>query len=254
MFAALGKFVVRARWWVIAAWIVTAVVIAVTAPALQSTQDQSEFLPGHYESVKALTVQQEAFPERGEIGAIVVFDREDGSELTQDDQAEVSSIAEQLNTKSYDNLGTAVANPVSENGLIAVANEGVEHVGHRGRRPRNHDGVLRRARTQAAGRGRLGGEARDRSLVGCCDLRICGGVTGVAAVTGVTYGLGWEVSKLPPEPEVTPVCHLLRHLLPRPARAATSGCFRCWSRCPTRVIGAGCATRWPGCWPWRPPR
>src|SRR5450631_3208271 len=84
------------------------------------------------------------------------------------------------------------------------------------------------------------GRAPERSLVGCCDLRICGGVTGVAAVTGVTYGLGWEVSKLPPEPEVTPVCHLLRHLLPRPARAVTSGCFRCWSRCPTRVIGAGC--------------
>lgn len=118
MFAALGKFVVRARWWVIAAWIVTAVVIAITAPALQSTQDQSEFLPGHYESVKALTVQQEAFPERGEIGAIVVFDREDGSELTEDDQAEVSSIAEQLNTKTYEDLGAAVATPVSENGLV----------------------------------------------------------------------------------------------------------------------------------------
>ena len=118
MFAALGRLVVRARWWVIAAWIVAAVVIAMTAPALQSTQDQSEFLPGHYESVKALTVQQEAFPERGEIGAIVVFDREDGSELTEDDQAEVSSIAEQLNTKSYDNLGTAAAAPASDNGLV----------------------------------------------------------------------------------------------------------------------------------------
>ena len=118
MFAALGKLVVRARWWVIAAWIVAAVVIAMTAPALQSTQDQSEFLPGHYESVKALTVQQEAFPERGEIGAIVVFDREDGSELTEDDQAKVSSIAEQLNTKSYDNLGAAAAAPASDNGLV----------------------------------------------------------------------------------------------------------------------------------------
>ncbi len=118
MFAALGRLVVRARWWVIAAWIVAAVVIAVTAPALQSTQDQSEFLPGHYESVKALTVQQEAFPERGEIGAIVVFDREDGGKLTEDDQAMVSSIAEQLNTKSYDNLGTAAAAPASDNGLV----------------------------------------------------------------------------------------------------------------------------------------
>ena len=118
MFAALGKLVVRARWWVIAAWIVAAVVIALTAPALQSTQDQSEFLPNHYESVRALTMQQEAFPERGEIGAIVVFDRADGGRLTEADQAKVSSIAEELNTKSYDNLGTAVAAPASENGLV----------------------------------------------------------------------------------------------------------------------------------------
>jgi RND superfamily putative drug exporter len=118
MFAALGKLVVRARWWVIAAWIVAAVVIALTAPALQSTQDQSEFLPKHYESVKALTLQQQAFPDRGDIGAIVVFDRKDGGSLTEADQAKVSSIAEELNTKSYDNLGTAVAAPVSENGLI----------------------------------------------------------------------------------------------------------------------------------------
>ena len=118
MFSALGKFVARARWWVIGAWIVAAVVIAMTAPALQSTQDQSEFLPSHYESVQALTVQQEAFPERGEIGAIVVFDRKDGGKLTEDDQATVSSIADQLNTESYDNLGTATATPASENGLV----------------------------------------------------------------------------------------------------------------------------------------
>jgi putative drug exporter of the RND superfamily len=118
MFAGLGKLVVRARWWVIAAWIVAAVVIALTAPALQSTQDQSEFLPEHYESVKALTVQQEAFPERGEIGAIVVFDHGDGSTLTEAEQAKVASIAEELNTKSYDNLSAATASPVSDNGLV----------------------------------------------------------------------------------------------------------------------------------------
>src|SRR4051794_25873515 len=118
MFAALGSLVVRARWFVIAAWIVAAVVIAATAPPLQSTQDQSEFLPSHYESVKALTLQQEAFPERGEIGAIVVLDRKDGAPLTKDDQAQVASIADQLNTKSYDNLGTATAAPAADNGSV----------------------------------------------------------------------------------------------------------------------------------------
>lgn len=120
MFAALGRFVVRARWWVIAAWIVIAVVIAATAPALQSTQDQSEFLPKHYESVKALTLQQEAFPGRGDVGAIVVFDRKDSGKLAAADQAKVAAIAKELNTKSYDNLGTATAVPVSPNGLIGV--------------------------------------------------------------------------------------------------------------------------------------
>ncbi len=118
MFSGLAQLVVRARWWVIAAWIVAAVVIAVTAPPLQSTQDQSEFLPAHYESVKALTLQQEAFPERGEIGAIVVFDHEDGSTLSAEDQAAVAGIAEALNTESYDSLGTAAATPASENGLV----------------------------------------------------------------------------------------------------------------------------------------
>ena len=65
MFRALGKIAARRPWFVIAAWIIAAVGIVATAPALQSTQDQSEFLPRHYESVKALTLQQEAFPERG---------------------------------------------------------------------------------------------------------------------------------------------------------------------------------------------
>ena len=60
MFRALGSLVVRGRWGVIIGWFVAAVVIAVAAPALESTQDQSEFLPSHYESVKALAVQQEA--------------------------------------------------------------------------------------------------------------------------------------------------------------------------------------------------
>ncbi|NHA01646.1 MMPL family transporter [Nocardioides sp. W3-2-3] len=43
----------RFRWFIIAAWIVLAGVVATLAPALQSTQDNSEFLPDHYESIQA---------------------------------------------------------------------------------------------------------------------------------------------------------------------------------------------------------
>ena len=165
MFAALGRLVVRARWWVIAAWIVAAVIIAMTAPALQSTQDQSEFLPKHYESVKALTLQQEAFPERGDVGAIVVFDRKDGSKLSAADQAKVASVAKELNTKKYDNLGTAVAGPVSENGLVGAIFVQVKP-GKNAFDPT----AIEDARTLRADLG---------SLVGTTDLR--SGVTGPAA-------------------------------------------------------------------------
>jgi putative drug exporter of the RND superfamily len=47
MFAALGRFVTRFRWFVIAGWVVAAVLVGATAPALQSTQDNAEFLPDH---------------------------------------------------------------------------------------------------------------------------------------------------------------------------------------------------------------
>jgi RND superfamily putative drug exporter len=118
MFAALGKLVARRPWVVIGVWLVAAVVIVSTAPKLTSTQDQSEFLPRHYESVKAMALQQKAFPERGEIGAIIVFDRPDGGRLTSQDQAEVASVADSLNGESFESLGQAAATPASSNGLV----------------------------------------------------------------------------------------------------------------------------------------
>ena len=50
--------------------------------------------------------------------AIVVVDREDGAQLTADDQAEVAAIAEGLNEETYQNLGTATATPPSPNGQV----------------------------------------------------------------------------------------------------------------------------------------
>ena len=64
-------------------------------------------------------MQQQAFPERGEIGAIVVFDREDGQQADRGrTRPRCPPSPTQLNTKSYDNLGAAAAAPVSENGLV----------------------------------------------------------------------------------------------------------------------------------------
>ncbi|THV10832.1 MMPL family transporter [Nocardioides caeni] len=99
MFGALGRFVTRFRWYVIAAWVLIAVIVSATAPALESTQDNSEFLPDHYESIQALQLQEEKFSDAFTPGAILVIEREDGDAPTADDQAQVATIGEELAPK-----------------------------------------------------------------------------------------------------------------------------------------------------------
>ncbi len=128
MFAALGRFVSRRPWIVIGAWIVFAVVVVATAPQLQTTTDEAEFLPEHYESIQAIQVQAEKFPASTTPAALLVFQREDGGPLTSDDQAAVDQIAAALGPE----LGTdtfvqqvVTTNPegqpnVSPDGLVQV--------------------------------------------------------------------------------------------------------------------------------------
>lgn len=96
MFAALGRFVTQFRWYVIAAWVVLAVIVGATAPALESTQDNSEFLPDHYESIKALNLQEAEFSDAFSPGAILVIERKDGAKLTAADQSTATDVAKKL--------------------------------------------------------------------------------------------------------------------------------------------------------------
>lgn len=96
MFAALGRLTSRRPWFVIAAWVVLAAVVVLLAPGIQTTTEESEFLPDHYESIRAATLQEQHFPGATTPAAILLFEREDGGKLTEEDQAEVARIAERL--------------------------------------------------------------------------------------------------------------------------------------------------------------
>lgn len=121
MFASLGRYVARHPWHVIVAWIVLAVAVIATAPALTSTTDEAEFLPEHYESIQAAELQAEAFPDRTETAAIMVFDREDGAPLTDEDSANVERITGELGELGLPQLGAFTASPPSENRLVQTA-------------------------------------------------------------------------------------------------------------------------------------
>jgi putative drug exporter of the RND superfamily len=123
-FAALGRAVVRHPWRVIALWIIAAVAIIATAPALPTTTNESSFLPNSYESIRATSLQDKAFPQQGHVtaaAAIIVFARADGGRLTSADSAKVASVAASLNARHIPNIVGVTPGAPSPNHLVQTA-------------------------------------------------------------------------------------------------------------------------------------
>jgi putative drug exporter of the RND superfamily len=124
VFAALGQLVTRHPWRVIGAWIIIAVAVIATAPALPTTSNEASFLPSSYESIKAQNLQDQAFPQAGKVdatAAIIVFARSDHGRLSPADKAKVASIASTLNGRHIANILSVTAGPASPNGLVQTA-------------------------------------------------------------------------------------------------------------------------------------
>ena len=122
MFGALGKFVSRKPWIVIGAWVVFAVLVVALSPKLESTADQSEFLPDHYESVKGFDQLAKDFPDTNtSIAATIVFDRKDGAPLTEADFAAANDAASSVELgKTFD--GFLTPDP-SQPDLVVIPSE-----------------------------------------------------------------------------------------------------------------------------------
>jgi RND superfamily putative drug exporter len=123
MFRALGRAAAHRPWYIIAAWLVLTVLVVALAPGLKSTTDQSDFLPKHYESIKATNLMSSAFPQQDDAGATIVFSRTDGSALSEADLAKAGQIAKGLELGSdYTSVGDVTA---SESKKVAIVNVGM---------------------------------------------------------------------------------------------------------------------------------
>jgi RND superfamily putative drug exporter len=125
MFGALGRLASRRPWYVIGAWIVFVVLVVSLAPKFEATQDQADFLPRHYESIKAADLQNAEFPTDSAPGAIVVFDRTDGGKLTADDTTQIQQVVDSVGQDLGPAFTQLVATPPSENGLVQIAVAGL---------------------------------------------------------------------------------------------------------------------------------
>lgn len=96
-----SDFIVKYRWWVLAAWLVAAVLVVTLSPTLSSVEsnDQSSFIPKSYESIKAMDVAQQVSPHSQDATDVIVFKAKSGKALTADDQQTISQATKALTDK-----------------------------------------------------------------------------------------------------------------------------------------------------------
>ena len=124
LFAWLGRAVVRHPWRVIALWVIAAAAVILTSPGLPTTSNESSFLPKNYESIRAMDLQNQAFPQTGNVtgaAAIIVFSRADGGKLTAADTAKVATITKDLDARHISGIVSITAGPESANHLVQSA-------------------------------------------------------------------------------------------------------------------------------------
>lgn len=118
MFAWLGRVVVGHPWRVIGCWIIATIAIVALSPKLNSTSDESDFLPKHYESIQAQQVQSQAFPQAFTPSVIVVFQRTNGGKLTKADTARVAGIAKAVQGDHLTYVQRVIPGPPSKNRMV----------------------------------------------------------------------------------------------------------------------------------------
>src|SRR5882724_7870325 len=88
-----AEFVVRRRWWILATWLVAAILIVGLSPTLTSVEsnDQSSFLPKGYESIEAINTSKKISPHSQDATDLVVFTTSSGKALTAADKQAITS-------------------------------------------------------------------------------------------------------------------------------------------------------------------
>jgi putative drug exporter of the RND superfamily len=121
MFHRIGRTVVRHPVWTIVAWLIAAVAIIATAPSLPSNSDESSFLPSSYQSIKAMNIQEKAFPSSFTPSAIVLYQRDDNAPLTAADKADITKVTNGLAAAKIDQVQKVIAGSPSKDGKYQTA-------------------------------------------------------------------------------------------------------------------------------------
>jgi RND superfamily putative drug exporter len=102
----ISRFIVAKRWWIIAAWLLAAILIVSLSPTLSSVEsnDQSSFIPKSYESIKALNAAKLISPHSQDASDVIVFTSRDGQPLTTAQQQTIDSAVQALSNEHLSHI------------------------------------------------------------------------------------------------------------------------------------------------------
>jgi RND superfamily putative drug exporter len=103
-----SKFIIRRRYWVIATWIIAAIIIVAVSPSLSSVEsnNQSSFLPKGYESVEAINIAKQLSPNSQDAVDTAVFTSAYGTKLSGLDSTLITQIAKKINAEHLPHILT----------------------------------------------------------------------------------------------------------------------------------------------------
>ena len=120
-----ADFIVKNRWWVIAFWVIAAVVIVSISPSLSSVEsnNESNFLPKGYESSEAINVAKKLSPNSQDGTDIIVFKNNPGTSLSTSDLQTINSTVKAVSDKNLPHVVSVVVNPrqLSPNHKVQLA-------------------------------------------------------------------------------------------------------------------------------------
>ncbi|HEY8999681.1 MAG TPA: MMPL family transporter [Candidatus Saccharimonadales bacterium] len=118
-----AEFVVRRRWWILATWLVAAILIVGLSPTLTSVEsnDQSSFLPKGYESIEAINVSKQISPHSQNATDIIVFTA-NGKVLTASDKQAITNATKAVAGQHLAHISniTSSSSEVSKDGKVEL--------------------------------------------------------------------------------------------------------------------------------------
>ncbi len=119
-----AEFIVRKRWWVLAAWVIAAILIVGLSPKLSSVEsnDQSSFLPKGYESIEAINASKQISPHSQDATDLVVFTASSGGKLTDADKQAITNAVKNVDDQHIAHVSkvTSSSDEISKDGKVEL--------------------------------------------------------------------------------------------------------------------------------------